>query len=705
MSLSTITQIATSGLYAAQTGINTVSDNITNVNTTGYVRKVVNQVPITLQGEGGGVTTPGVTLAANTYLDNASNLASADVGQASIISNMLDQAQSLLGDPSAKTGYFNQLSSVFTAFSAAANDPSSSVSATAAVNQVSSFLSQSQGVASSLNQLSAQADTQIGSDVTQTNELLKQISDLNQSIVQSAAAGGDVTDSQNAQNNLLSKLSSLMDIKISQTPSGGVNLATTSGQVLVSQSGPATLAYTANTTGASEVSITQPGTGQTSSSLNLKSGEIQGLLGLRNTTLPNIQDQVSELVTQTVNALNKAHNASTSVPAPNTLTGSSVGTDIPTALSGFSGITNVAVVNSSGVIQKQVSIDFTNGTMTVGGVSTAFTNANFVSSLNTALGGAATVSVANNGLTISAANATDGVAIADDPTTPSNKNGQGFSQYFGLNNLINSNTVTNYQSGLQPTDSNGFNGGGVIKLRLSDANGNQITDVPVTIPSGGTMQSVLNAMNATTGGVGLYGQFSLDSSGEMTFTPNTPGATSVSVVADNTQWGASGASMSQVFGLGATQRAQRTDSFSVRSDIAANPSNIAFAHLNLNATAGSSALSPGDTTGAQALAAAGSTQLSFDAAGGIPATTTSVNQYAAQLAGALGNQASAASTSQSNAEAVQTEAQARQQSLEGVNMDQELVNLTTYQQAYNASARLVTASQDMFTALLSMVGQ
>jgi flagellar hook-associated protein FlgK len=32
------------------------------------------------------------------------------------------------------------------------------------------------------------------------------------------------------------------------------------------------------------------------------------------------------------------------------------------------------------------------------------------------------------------------------------------------------------------------------------------------------------------------------------------------------------------------------------------------------------------------------------------------------------------------------------------------VNLTTYQQAYNASARLVTASQDMFNTLLNMVG-
>ncbi|QUD90031.1 flagellar hook-associated protein FlgK [Phenylobacterium montanum] len=699
--LNSITQIATQGLYVAQTGINTVSDNITNVNTPGYVRKVINPEPVSVAGVGDGVNSAGISLATNIYLDNASNRASADLGDASITSTFLSQAQSFLGDPGASTGFFNQLNSVFSAFSAAANTPST-VSSTAAVNQVTSFLNQAQSVASSLNQLSSQADNQIGSDVTQVNQLLGQISQLNNSIVQSTSEGADPTDAQNAQNNLLNQLSSLMDVKIARTSTGGVGLSTSSGQILVSQAGAATLSYTPATSGATQVSITQPGTGVAPVSLQVQSGEIQGLLTLRNSTLPAVQDQVSEFVTQTVNALNAAHNASTSVPAPNTLTGSNVGTDIQTALSGFTGTTNIAVVNSSGVIQTQASIDFTAGTITVGGVATAFTPSNFAAQLNSALGGAATVNVVNNGLTISAASSSNGIAIADDPTTPSNKGGEGFSQYFGLNNLINSSIPTNYNTGLQPADANGFNAGGVITLRLSNGSGGQIMDVPVTIPAGGTIQNVLDTMNQTTGGVGLYGQFSLDANGQLSFTSNTPGAASVSVVSDNTQWGASGSSLSQIFGLGAAQRAQRTASFSVRSDIAANPTNISFAHLNLSAAAGTAALSAGDTSGALALANAGSIQLSFGAAGGMGAATTTVSQYAAQLAGALGNQASAASTAQTNAQAVQTEAQSRQQSIEGVNLDQELVNLTTYQQAYSASARLITATSDMFTALMNI---
>ena len=38
-----------------------------------------------------------------------------------------------------------------------------------------------------------------------------------------------------------------------------------------------------------------------------------------------------------------------------------------------------------------------------------------------------------------------------------------------------------------------------------------------------------------------------------------------------------------------------------------------------------------------------------------------------------------------------------------MNLDQELVNLTTYQQSYNASARLISTVRDMYDTLISMV--
>jgi flagellar hook-associated protein 1 FlgK len=707
MTLSSITGTAVSGMLAAQLGLNTVSDNVANLNTPGYVDKVVQLNSQAIGGVGSGVSASGVALAANQFLQNASLAATAGSAQATVVSNMLTQAQGFFGDPSSATGYFNLLNQVSSDLSAASNDPASSLSGIQVVNDVSQFLDQSKSISASLTGLSNQADSQIDSDVSQANQLLSQIAGLNQNIADATTMGANATDAQEAQNELITQLGSLLDVKAQPNATGGVTLTTQSGVPLVGQGGAAKLAYQPSATAASQLTVTEPGGGQQPSNVQLASGELQGLLSLRNTQLPAVQNQLSEYATQAVNALNKAHNASTSVPPPAQLTGQNIGIDLTTAVTGFSGKTNVAIVNAAGQLQQSVSIDFTNQTMSVnGGAATSFAPANLVSALNTALGGAGSATFANGVLSLTANGSGNGVAIADDPTTPSAaKNGQGFSQYFGLNNLISSGGITNYQTGLTASDPSGFAAGQSLTLRVSNAGGSQITDVTVTTPAGGTVQNLIDALNSNTSGVGLYGKFALDGSGGLAFTPNTPGSVSLSVVKDGTQSSAGGESVSQLFGIGNQVRAGRIDSYSVRSDIAANPSNIAFATLNLAAPAGSPVLAIGDGSGAALAAQAGTTTMKFDAAGGMAATSTTVNQYAAQLAGALGDQAAAASQASTNATAVQTEASSRLASVQGVNLDTELVNLTTYQQAYNASARLVTASQDMFTALLNMVGQ
>jgi len=48
------------------------------------------------------------------------------------------------------------------------------------------------------------------------------------------------------------------------------------------------------------------------------------------------------------------------------------------------------------------------------------------------------------------------------------------------------------------------------------------------------------------------------------------------------------------------------------------------------------------------------------------------------------------------------EAQARQSQVSGVSLDEELTNLTTYQQAYSASARVLTVVQQLYNTLLQI---
>jgi flagellar hook-associated protein 1 FlgK len=128
-----------------------------------------------------------------------------------------------------------------------------------------------------------------------------------------------------------------------------------------------------------------------------------------------------------------------------------------------------------------------------------------------------------------------------------------------------------------------------------------------------------------------------------------------------------------------------------------------MAKLNLGAGAGQAVLQPGDTSGADALGQAGTLLHSFGAAGGLAASTTGLSDYAANIAASIARKASNADAANTQAAAVAGEATSRRSSFEGVNLDDELIKLTTYQQAYSASARMVQAAKDMYDTLIGMV--
>ena len=92
MPVNSIMPAAVSGLQTAQTALTTVSDNITNVNTPGYVREVVQQSPVIAAGQDIGVSVNQIQRVTNLYLEAANYNATSSAGSASIISNLLSQA-------------------------------------------------------------------------------------------------------------------------------------------------------------------------------------------------------------------------------------------------------------------------------------------------------------------------------------------------------------------------------------------------------------------------------------------------------------------------------------------------------------------------------------------------------------------------------------------------------------------------------------
>jgi flagellar hook-associated protein 1 FlgK len=704
MSLAAILNSANTGLLTAQVGLRTVSDNIANANTPGYVRKVVSQTALAADGMGVGVDVAAVRRVTDSYLQSASLNAGASAGRAGVVAEFLGTAQGLFGDPSSDTSFFSGYDAVLAAFSALADNPASSLARSQALTSVRSFLSDANRITASLSDLGKQADTRINADVDRVNTLLKQIDDLNADIIRAKSVNSDATGSENIQNNLINELSGLINVSVGQRPGGGIILRATDGTVLAGQGGAAVLTYQRSDTAQGYLTVTPPGGALQPQPAKLLSGEIQGLLDLRNNQLPGISDQLGEFVTRAVQELNRAHNASTAVPAPQTLTGSNTGLDIGSAIGGFSGTTNIAVVDAAGVIQHQVAIDFTAGTMSLdGGGAVGFSPATFDADLGGLLAGFASVSFTNGTLSISATTAGQGVAIQDDATSPSMKAGRGFSQFFGLNDLIRSSGFTSYDTGLQLADAHGFTPGGQVRFRIEDASGQRLRDVTATIPVAADMASLVAALNDPVSGVGLYGQFSLDANGALTYAGLNANGATVSVISDTTQRGPGGPSLTELFGIGPAERSTRASRYSIDPGVLQNPQRLALARINLAAAPGTAALAPGDGRGAVALAASGDGPTGFSAAGGFSAVTMSLTRYASEFGGDIGRRAAAADTAKTAADAVQAEADQRRAAVEGVNIDEELVNMTTYQQAFNASARVIQAAKDMYDVLIAMM--
>ncbi|TCS16660.1 flagellar hook-associated protein FlgK [Caulobacter sp. BK020] len=704
MSLNTILNVATSGMMAAQTGLRVTSDNVANINTAGYVRKTIAQSNLVSNGMGVGVNIDAIKRATDKFMAAASLNGASDAGRTGAIATAMDNAQKLFGDPSTTTNFFATLDDVYAAFSMAADDPSSTLLRSSAITKVEDFLGESKRITSSLSSQIKDTDNRIGADVDRVNDLLKQIDALNVDITRAKMAGADGTGSENVQSGLINELSTYMNIQVSDRSNGGVMVRSAEG-VTLAGNGPATVTYNQSGAANGYLTVVTANSGGQVMPLTVSNGELQGLLELRNKELPNLSDQLGEFVSRAAEELNRASNAASSVPAPNSMTGKDTGLDANTAFANFTGKTTIAITNAAGAIVQRVDVDFSAGTMTVNGAAgPAFTNTNFLTQLNTALGGTATAAFANGQLSLNTATATNGIAIVDDATTPSTKAGKGFSQFFGLNDIVRSDGYSPYETGMVASDPSGFTPGQTISLRLTDSEGGRIRDIQVTIPTGtGTMQETIDALNSRNSGVGLYGAFTLGSKGELTFTSNTATPVNLSVVEDTTQRGVGGPSLSQLFGVGMSERSTRGGLFKVDPAMDANPSKLPFAKLDLTVAAGVPALATGDGRGALALAKAGDVTASFASAGDTAGSSKTVLSYGADFSGSIARKAAAATSRKEAADSVKTEVDAQRQSQEGVNLDEELVNLTTYQQAFNASARLIQATKDMFDVLTGIL--
>lgn len=703
MSLSSIMSTGLSALAANQQALKATSTNVANVNTVGYSRLDVQF--ITRQASGGmsGVEIE-VTRIANAYLAAAEMRGAADVASADILSQFMDRAQGLLGDPSNSSSVFSTLDPLFASFGALAVDPASALRRSSTLSDLTTLLSQLDTTAEELQALRNESQARVVASLEEANSLMAGIAKLNTSIQRSTIAGVPASDAETEQQRMIDRLAEIIDIRAQKRPLGGVEVRTTDGLLLVDLDA-ATLGLDSTTNGEpypGVVMIAPRSTTETPLETHLSGGELKGLLRARDKELVNLQLAFGEFAAGAAEALNAAHNAASTVPAPNSMVGRNTGL-LETDRLNFTGVTNIGIVDDQGTLLRNFRIDFNNGQIlddqanitTFGGTIEELRDA-----LNTAMDPDATISFAGGVMQIEAATPTTGIAIADDPANPASRAGRGFSHTFGLNDLVSHGQPLSYATGLSALDDHGF-ADGDITFAIRDQDGSIVRTFDFHVTAGTSLGTLRNQLNGALQG---YGQATLDANGRLSLTPANSKVGRIDVLQDTTVRGDTSLSMSQLFGFGEQLAIERSRSNTIRADIMANPNLLAAAQADLaGAAAGTRILSSGDGRGALSLEAAGTKPRAFANAGGLAGQVTSVADYAARLAGHAGVRAEALESARSAAESVRQEVRQRRMSEEGVNLDEELVKMTTYQQAYAAASRMIQAAKDLYDICLNMV--
>ena len=709
--LTSIIQSGLSGLQAAQTGLRVASQNVANADTPGYARTEATFQARLIGGRAGGVDVASIQRAADRFLAAASVAATSAQSAASARATLLDRAQQTFGDPSKDTSLFAGLDRAFASLTTFSADPTSAIRAGQAVSDLSNLFRDLRRAATDLESLRVETDQRISGVVSDVNGLLRQIAELNVAVRTARTSGQESAGAENSLSQLVDELSKCIDVRVSDGANGGVEVRTQSGVLLVGDRA-SQLRYTASGAPFAPPAALQVIDGSGAARAfdgGISSGELGGLLTARDQDLPALTEALGGLAGALADALNAAHNDAAAAPAPASLTGRATGLVGGDAL-GFTGKTTIGVVDANGALLRRIGVDFDAQTLMIDGAAPVSfagaptTVAGFVASLNQAMNGVIGPSAvdvgdaafANGVLQLTTQGTGAGLAIAQDATTPSERGGRGFSHFFGLNDIAVRPTPTFYETGLSGSDP-GF-GGGPIVLRVRDAQGQVVAERTIAAV-GANITGMLAALNAAGTGVGPYASFSApDAEGRVSVT--TAAGLTLDVVSDATSRG--GQSLSTLFGIGAPTRGARASELSVRADIAATPSKISTGRPDLAAALGTTIVERGDARGLQALAAAKTRTMDFSGAGPLPAQRASLSQIASGLAGEVGRRAATAGREGDSAAAVAQAALERRSAAEGVNLDEELVAMTRFQQSYAASSRLIQAAKDMFDILLSL---
>jgi flagellar hook-associated protein 1 FlgK len=650
--MTSILNIGQTGLNAAQMGLATTAHNIANASTPGYSRQLVLQTTPLAQNvgvafAGNGTAVAEIKRAYSEYLTNQLNSAQTSQGQLGTYYTQIQQINNMFADPT--SGLSPTLQSFFTSVQNAAANPTSIASRQTMLATANTLASKFQSMDSQLSEVRQGVNDQITATLNTINADAAQLASLNQAIA-TAQLGNSLkpaNDLLDQRDQVLSDLSKQVQVSVvKQGDNYSVYIG--NGQPLVINNQSFTLTPIASPTDLSRVEIGyQQSNGSTISlpESSITGGALGGLFDFRSQSLDPAQNALGRIAIGLASTFNAQHVLGQDLNGNMGGTFFNMGQPVVasnTSNSGTGVITaTIGNVNNLTTSDYSLKFDGTNYTLIQLSDNTTLSSTTLA---------AAQTAAAAKGFDFN---------IAGAPAA-------------GDNFMI------------KPTVSGAYD----ISVSITD---------PAALALAAPIRTAVTAANT---GSGLISAGSIDST--YTAATTTPAVTLSYDLAANQLTGfpatlpvtvtSNGTSTVYAAGAPVPYTDGATISFGglsfTLSGVPANNDSFTIAP-NINGA--------GDNRNALLLA-------------GLQTTNTLVNGTSnyqsayGQMVNAVGNKTRELEVTSGAADQLVNSATQAQQSISGVNLDEEATNLMKYQQAYQAAGKVMQTADKLFDVLLSLAG-
>ncbi|MHB0886658.1 MAG: flagellar hook-associated protein FlgK [Bacillota bacterium] len=305
-------ETARRALEAQQTALQVTAHNIANANTPGYSRQVMAMLPTdpyavpTLSRSvgagqvGTGVSVSDITRVRDSFLDAQMRDVQNTIGDMEARRDALQEVEIIFNEPS-ESGLHSVMDAFWQSLQDLANNPESPSVRSAVRQDGENLASAFRTTYRQLTDMRDNIDRVIRARVAEINAIAKEIAQVNGEIANVTAVGDKPNDLLDRRDALLEKLANYADLTVQPEQNGAISVFV-NGMAIASPYGYSSIQVAADPANHNYAALSWATTPPTP--VNLKSGELHGLLGVRDTLVNDYLGKLDNVATSLATSIN-----------------------------------------------------------------------------------------------------------------------------------------------------------------------------------------------------------------------------------------------------------------------------------------------------------------------------------------------------------------------------------------------------------------